>query len=314
MAALLLDLEPGDEVIMPSFTFVSTANAFALRGARPVFVDIRPDTWNIDESLIEAAITPRTRAIVVVHYAGFACEMDEIMAIARAHDLAVVEDAAHALGATYRGQILGTIGTFGTLSFHATKNVQCGEGGALLVNDPAARVRAEILREKGTDRARFLRGDIDKYTWREIGSSYLPADLLAAFLTAQLEAFDEIQARRHLVFDRYNAELSGWAAEHGVQLPPVLADRQHPAHLFALGFSEESIRDQFIDHLKAGAVGSAFHYVPLHSAPAGAQFATSPLPVTDRVSSGLARLPLYPDLSSDAIGRVVERTRAFRCA
>ena len=311
LCALLLDLQPGDEVIMPSFTFVSTANAFALRGARPVFVDIRPDTWNIDETLIEAAVTPRTRAIVVVHYAGVACEMDEIMAIAERHGLAVVEDAAHALGATYRGRRLGSIGALGTLSFHETKNVQCGEGGALLVNDPALAERAEILREKGTNRSKFLRGQVDKYTWVDIGSSYLPSEVLAAFLTAQLEAFDTIQDRRMAVWRSYADALGDWAGE-AVRMQAEPDDRQQPAHLFALVFGEMEQRQRFIEHMAADGIKTVFHYVPLHSAPAGRPFGPDlELPVTDQVSSGLVRLPVYPDLSSDDVGRVIASTRAF---
>jgi len=311
LCALLLDLQPGDEVIMPSFTFVSTANAFALRGARPVFVDIREDTWNIDETLIEAAVTPRTRAIVVVHYAGVACEMDEIMAIADRHDLAVIEDAAHALGATYRGRRLGSIGALGTLSFHETKNVQCGEGGALLVNDPDLQERAEILREKGTNRSKFLRGQIDKYTWVDIGSSYLPAELLAAFLTAQLEAFDDIQTRRMAIWRAYADRLPVWSGDT-VRLPVEPPDREQPAHLFALVMRDVAERQRFIEHMSTGGIRTVFHYVPLHSAPAGRRYtAGQQLPVTDRVSDGLVRLPVYPDLATVDVDRVIERVLQF---
>jgi dTDP-4-amino-4,6-dideoxygalactose transaminase len=311
LCALLLDLQPGDEVIMPSFTFVSTANAFALRGARPVFVDIREDTWNIDETLIEAAVTSRTRAIVVVHYAGVACEMDEIIAIAGRHGLAVVEDAAHALGATYRGRRLGSIGNLGTLSFHETKNVQCGEGGALLVNDPNLHERAEILREKGTNRAKFLRGQIDKYTWVDVGSSYLPAEPLAAFLTAQLEAFDDIQARRMAIWRAYAERLPVWSGDT-VRLPVEPPDREQPAHLFALVMSDIAERQRFIDHMAAGGIKTVFHYVPLHSAPAGRPYAAGQqLAVTDRVSEGLVRLPVYPDLATGDVDRVIERVLQF---
>jgi dTDP-4-amino-4,6-dideoxygalactose transaminase len=312
MSAMLLDLREGDEVIMPSFTFVSTANAFALRGAIPVFVDIRGDTLNIDETLIEAAITPRTRAIVVVHYAGVACEMDEIMAIADAHGLAVIEDAAHALGGTYRGRGLGAIGALGTLSFHATKNVQCGEGGALLVNDPSMRERAEIIREKGTNRSRFLRGEIDRYTWVDVGSSFLPAEVLAAFLVAQLEAFDHIQARRTAIWNRYAHGLRDWAASNGVRVPVDLDDREHTAHQFAVGLRDLAERQRFIDHMAAGGIKSVFHYVPLHSAPVGRRYAPDlSLPVTDAVSDGLARLPLYPGLDQHQQDRVIERVLRF---
>jgi dTDP-4-amino-4,6-dideoxygalactose transaminase len=312
LCALLLDLEPGDEVIMPSFTFVSTANAFALRGAVPVFADIRPDTWNIDESRIEELIGPRTRAIVVVHYAGIACEMDEICAIAERHGLVVVEDAAHALGATYRGRSLGTLGALGTFSFHATKNVQCGEGGALVVGDEELRQRAEILREKGTNRARFLRGMIDKYTWVDVGSSYLMGELLAAFLFAQLEAFELIQRRRHGIYDLYVEALTPWAKENGIVLPANPDDRAHPAHLFAMVLPSAEVRDEFIHHMGEHGIKTTFHYVPLHSAPVGRGFSKDvELPVTDRVGAGLVRLPLYPDLTEGAATRVVERASTF---
>ncbi|HEY0520361.1 MAG TPA: dTDP-4-amino-4,6-dideoxygalactose transaminase, partial [Ilumatobacteraceae bacterium] len=232
MAALLLDLGPGDEVIMPSFNFVSAANAVALRGARPVFVDIRPDTHNIDEKLIENAITSRTKAITVVHYAGVACEMDEILTLAARHGLLVIEDNAHGLGATYRDRNLGSMGALATLSFHETKNIHCGEGGALLVSDPGYLERAEILREKGTNRSRFFRGQVDKYSWVDIGSSYLPSDLLAAFLTAQLESFEQIQQERMKIWSTYSSVLGAWADEHGFTLPNPPPHTKHPAHLF----------------------------------------------------------------------------------
>lgn len=312
MCTLLLDLQPGDEVIMPSFAFVSTANACALRGGVPVFVDIRADTWNIDETLIEAAITPRTKAIMVVHYGGVACEMDTIMAIAAAHGLAVVEDAAHAFGATYRGRVLGSIGDLGTLSFHATKNIQCGEGGALLVNDPLLRERAEIIREKGTNRGRFFRGEVDKYTWVDVGSSYLPSEILAAFLTAQLDAFDEIHARRMQIWSAYESAIRPWALDRQVQTAAESDHCRHPAHLFALGFSHGDQRQSFIDHMAAAAIKTAFHFVPLHSAPAARRWVGDlHLPVTDAVSDGLVRLPLYPGLSTDQVTRVIEAALRF---
>ena len=312
LSALLLDIRAGDEVILPSFTFVSTVNAFVLRGATPVFVDVRADTRNIDERQIERAITSRTRAIVVVHYGGVACEMDEIMALAAAHGIAVVEDAAHGLGGTYRGRALGSIGALATLSFHETKNVQCGEGGALLVNDPALAERAEILREKGTNRSRFLRGQVDKYSWVDVGSSYLPAELLAACLTAQLEAFDSIQEQRMAIWNRYSEALKGWAAEQGAELAAELADRQHPAHLFAIVHRDLATRQRFIAHMADGGVKTSFHYVPLHSSPAGRRLAVERwLPVTDAVANGLVRLPLYPDLTAAEVDQVVDQVQTF---
>ncbi len=312
MSALLLDIEPGDEVLVPSFTFVSTVNAFALRGAVPVFVDIRPDTLNMDESLLEELITPRTKAVVVVHYAGVACEMDTIMDIAARHGLAVVEDAAHALGGSYRGRPLGSIGQLATLSFHETKNIQCGEGGALLVNDPETAERAEIIREKGTNRSRFFRGQIDKYTWVDIGSSYLPSDLLAAFLSAQLDAFDDIQAARMRVWQTYSTELADWAADLGVGRPQVPAHCEHPAHLYYLLMSSLDERQAFIEHLGERGVKAVFHYVPLHSSPMGVQLAPkAECPVTDDISERLVRLPLYAGLRPDELERIVEATLSF---
>jgi len=313
IAASLLDLAPGDEVIMPSFTFVSTANAFVLRGARPVFVDIRPDTLNLDESLIEAAITPRTRAIAVVHYAGIACDMSAIGAIAERHGLTVVEDNAHGLGATYRGRQLGSFGELATQSFHETKNIHCGEGGALLVNDPNLMSRAEILREKGTNRSQFFRGAVDKYTWVEVGSSYLPSDLLAAFLLAQLESFDVIQARRMHIWNTYRDELAEWAAARSVTLPTVPDDCEHPAHLFYLLLPTLDDRQAFIAHLRSHDVQSVFHYVPLHSSPMGIELggASATCPVTEDVSDRLVRLPLFPDLADGDIERVVAAVRSF---
>ena len=311
MAAMLLGVSAGDEVIMPSFTFVSTANAFALRGARPVFVDIRPDTFCIDERLIESAITDRTRAIVVVHYAGVACEMDEIMAIAAHHGLAVIEDNAHGFGGTYRGTNLGTIGSLATLSFHETKNIQCGEGGALLLNDEGLLETAEILREKGTNRSRFFRGQVDKYTWVSLGSSYLPSDLLAAYLATQLEEFDEIQKRRMLVWQRYRSELDGWASSSGFSFQHCPDDREHPAHLFALLAPGLDARQRLITHLTGVGVAAVFHYVPLHSSPMGLSFGERHLPVTDDVSDRLVRLPLFSTLSDETVERVVEAVRSF---
>ena len=312
MCAALLDIGPGDEVILPSFTFVSTANAFVLRGATPAFVDIRADTMNIDESLIEAAITDRTRAIVVVHYAGVACEMDEIERIAAERGIEVIEDAAHALGARYRGRALGSFGSLSTLSFHETKNIHCGEGGALLVNNPSLMERAEIIREKGTNRSQFFRGEVDKYTWVDVGSSYLPSDILAAFLTAQLEDFNVIQERRLAIWDRYAEALGTWATGAGVVLPAVPAHCQHPAHLFYLLLPDLAKRQAFIRHLAQNSIQAVFHYVPLHRSPMSAQLGRhDDCPVTDDVSDRLVRLPLFPDLSDQDQDRVVEAVLSF---
>jgi TDP-4-keto-6-deoxy-D-glucose transaminase len=311
MCGLLLDLRPGDEVIMPSFTFVSTANAFALRGAAPVFVDIRSDTFNIDERLIERAITPRTRAIVVVHYGGVACEMNAIMAIAAAHGLMVIEDNAHGFGGTYRGRPLGTLGSLATLSFHETKNIQCGEGGALLINDAGRFEEAEILREKGTNRSRFFRGQVDKYTWVSLGSSYLPSDLLAAYLSTQLDEYRFIQGRRMSIWERYRSELVTWAKEADFEFQVCPDDRVHPAHLFALLAPDLETRQRFIAHLGAHGVKAVFHYVPLHSSPMGGHFRPLHLPVTDSISERLVRLPLFPQLHGDLQDRVVAAVRSF---
>lgn len=301
MAAILLDLKPGDEVIMPSFTFVSTANAFVLRGAIPVFVDIRPDTLNIDENLIEAAITTRTKAICVVHYAGVACEMDPIMAIAQRHGLKVVEDAAQGIFSTYKGRPLGSIGDLAALSFHETKNVISGEGGALLINDPALVERAEIIREKGTNRSRFFRGQVDKYTWVDIGSSYLPSELIAAFLAAQLEHAGEITARRLAIWDRYHAWAAPLEALGMVRRPVIPANCTHNAHMYYLLLAGLEDRTAFIERMKAAGIGTVFHYIPLHSSPAGEQFARTPgpMPHTDMASARLVRLPLWVGLEDE---------------
>lgn len=295
MAAILLDLEPGDEVIMPSFTFVSTANAFVLRGAIPVFVDIRPDTLNIDENLIEAAVTPRTRAICVVHYAGVACEMDTIMALARRHGLKVVEDAAQGIFSTYKGRALGSIGDMAALSFHETKNVISGEGGALLINDPALIERAEIIREKGTNRSRFFRGQVDKYTWVDVGSSYLPSELIAAFLAAQLEHGGEITARRLAIWERYHAWAAPFEAAGLLRRPIVPVDCKHNAHMYYLLLAGLEERTVFIQAMKAADIGTVFHYIPLHSSPAGQRFGRTAgqLPHTDATSAQLVRLPFW---------------------
>lgn len=309
MTALLLDLAPGDEVIMPSFTFVSTANAYALRGAVPVFVDIRPDTLNLDETQLEAAITERTKAIVVVHYAGVAAAMDELLAVAAKYGLAVIEDNAHGLGGSYRGRPLGSFGLMATQSFHGTKNVHCGEGGALVLNDAELVARAEVIREKGTNRSQFFRGQVDKYRWVDVGSSYLPADPLAAFLTAQLEQFERIQAPRYTIWQRYDEELAVWAASRGVGVPTVPAECEHPAHLYYLLMPSHKDQQGLIAHLRELNITAPFHYVPLHSSPGGERFgrvAPGGCEVTERVSGRLVRLPLFSQLTSDEQTRVID--------
>ncbi len=308
MAALLLDLREGDEVLVPPFTFVSTVNAIVLRGARPVFVDIRPDTLNIDERQIEAAITPRTRAILLVHYAGVACEMDAIMALASRHGLSVVEDNAHGLFGRYKGRALGTFGVFSTLSFHDTKNLSCGEGGALLINDAAHVERAEVIREKGTNRTRFHRGQVDKYTWCDIGSSYLPSDILAAYLLAQLESHDRIQARRHQIWSRYAEALAPWAAETGARLPVVPDGCEHPAHIFHLLMPSLDARARLIAHLRERLILAVFHYLPLHLSAMGRGLGgrEGQHPVTEDVADRLVRLPLFFQLSDGDQSRVIE--------
>jgi dTDP-4-amino-4,6-dideoxygalactose transaminase len=313
MSALLLNIGPGDDVIVPSFTFVSTVNAFVLRGATPRFVDIRADTLNIDESLLEAAITPRTRAIVPVHYAGVGCEMDDICRLASRHGIAVVEDNAHGLFGTYRGRPLGTLGALSTLSFHETKNLTCGEGGALLINDASYAERAEVLREKGTNRSQFFRGEVDKYGWVDVGSSYLPSEILAAFLFAQLNARESIQARRRHVWERYERELSEWARAKGVELPHVPAHCGQPFHLFYLLLPTLERRQAFIAHMKERGVMTPFHYVPLHTSLVGERFGfrQGDCPVTERTSDRLVRLPLFASMSVDEQSQVIERVMEF---
>ena len=313
MAALLLDLKEGDEVIFPSFTFVSTVNAFVLRGVRPVFVDIRPDTLNLDETRIETLVSPQTRAIVPVHYAGVGCEMEAILEIARRRGLAVVEDNAHGLFGKYRGRPLGTFGCLATQSFHETKNFTCGEGGALLINDPALAERAEILREKGTNRSRFFRGQVDKYTWVDLGSSYLPSDLLAAFPLAQLEEREAIQARRRAIWQRYFVELSTWAERNGVGLPHVPAYCEQPYHMFYLLFPDLDRRQRFIGSLKRQGILAVFHYQPLHLSDMGRRFGGRPgdCPVTEAVSDRLVRLPFYTGMTGEEQGLVIEAVRHF---
>lgn len=314
MSALLCDLKPDDEVIMPSYTFVSTANAFVLRGAVPVFVDIRPDTLNIDETLIEPAITPRTKAIVPVHYAGVPCAMDEIMALAHKHHLWVIEDAAQGLGSFYKGRALGTIGHSGAYSFHATKNIIAGEGGCLLVNEPRWVQPAEILWEKGTDRSRFLRGAVDKYTWQSVGSSFLPSELTAAFLLAQLEHRELIQQKRLHVWNTYHERLA-WLEQKGyVQRPSCPQDCLHNGHIYYLILPQQEQSTALRAHLKAHDIQSTQHYVPLHLSPMGGQFhkTSSPdLSVTESIGERLIRLPLGAGLSMPEIEKVVETVETF---
>lgn len=308
MAAMLADLGPGDEVIMPSYTFVSTANAFVLRGAVPVFVDVRPDTLNIDETKIEAAITPRTRAIVPVHYAGVACEMDTIMAIACRHGLKVVEDAAQGVMSTYKGRALGSIGDLGAYSFHETKNVISGEGGALLVNNPDLALRAEIIREKGTDRSRFFRGEVDKYTWQEVGSSFLPGELTAAFLWAQLEEAQRITGERLAIWARYHEALEALEAKGLLQRPRVPLDCQHNAHMYYVLLAPGIDRQTVLSELKNNDIYAVFHYVPLHSSPAGERYGrvAGSMQVTNNISACLIRLPLWVGLTTEQQGRIIE--------
>ena len=313
MSALLLDFKPGDEVVMPTFTFVSTANAFALRGAKPVFVDSHPVTLNMDERQLERAITPRTRAIVPVHYAGVACEMDAIMEVAQAHKLAVIEDNAHGFTGKYCGRELGTFGALSTLSFHSTKNFACGEGGALIVNDATLAERAEIIREKGTNRSRFLRGQVDKYTWVDIGSSYVASDALAAFLLGQLESEARIQAARRKIWQTYHGELEKWASENGVQRPVVPQGCEHSWHIYHLIMPSLDKRQALIAHLKDRGISAVFHYQPLHASPMGQKLGPKQsLPVAEAAADRLLRLPLYNDMSDDDLARVVDGVKSFR--
>jgi len=314
MAAFLLDIQPGDEVIVPSFTFTSTINAFAIRGARPVFADIRPDTLNLDERLLEGAITSRTRAILPVHYAGVGCEMDAILASAARRTIPVVEDNAHGLFGKYKGKLLGTFGSLATQSFHETKNITCGEGGALLINDPAFIERAEIIREKGTNRSRFFRGQVDKYTWVDLGSSYLPSDLLAAFLLAQLEVYQEIQSRRQRIWQYYQAHLGDWAASNGVQTPFIPPYCEQSYHMYYLLLPNLETRTRFIATLLSRGILSVFHYLPLHLSDMGRKLGGRPgdCPVTESISDRLVRLPFYTTLSLADQARVVEEILAFQ--
>ena len=312
MSAILLDLQVGDEVIMPSYTFVSTANAFVLRGATPVFVDVRKDTLNIDEALIEAAITKRTRAIVVVHYAGVACEMNAIMALAEHYGLYVIEDAAQGVMSSYQGKALGSIGHLATFSFHETKNIISGEGGALLINDDVFVERAEILWEKGTNRGRFFRGEVDKYTWVDIGSSFLPGELIAAFLWAQLEHAEEITLRRLNIWQRYHQSFAVLEAQGVIHRPMIPEDCVHNAHMYYLLLNTEGVRSDFIRYMKEQGILTVFHYVPLHQSPAGNTYChtTSGLPVTEAYSERLVRLPLWPNLEMEQ-KNIIEKVLRF---
>jgi dTDP-4-amino-4,6-dideoxygalactose transaminase len=313
MAALLLNLQPGDEIIVPSFTFVTTVNAFVVHGAQPVFVDVRRDTLNIDESRLEELITPRTKAIVPIHYAGVGCEMDEILDIANRRELRVVEDNAHGLFGKYKGRNLGTFGSLATQSFHETKNFNCGEGGALLINDPALVSRAEVIREKGTDRSRFFRGQVDRYTWIDVGSSYLPSDLLAAYLWGQLEARELVQANRSRIWHSYFNQLKDWAYKHDVVLPMIPSHCEQPYHMFYLLLPSLAVRTRLIQHLKRRSILAVYHYLPLHISPMGKQFGgkQGDCPVTEDISDRLLRLPFFTSLTQQAQDRVVEAIHEF---
>jgi len=313
MAAILCDIQPGDEVILPSFTFVSTANAFYLRGAKLAFIDIHPETLNLDETKIENAITEKTRVIVPVHYAGIACKMGHIMDIARQHNLIVVEDAAQGVNATYKGKYLGTIGDIGAYSFHETKNFTCGEGGAIVINNKALIERAEIIREKGTNRTKFFKGEIDKYTWVDIGSSYLPSDLLAAFLFAQLEKMDEINKQREKIFNYYYKTLSPLVKEEKLSLPHISTESQSNSHLFYIILRDENTRDSLMNHLKSNGILAVFHYLPLHLSAIGRSmgYFDGQLPVTESMSKRLIRLPFFYDLTVEEQDMIVDSINHF---
>ncbi len=314
MSALLLNIQPGDEVIVPDFTFVSTINAFVLRGAKPVFVDIRPDTLNLDETLLESKITSKTKAIVPVHYAGVGCQMDTIMEIANRYGVAVVEDNAHGLFARYKGKYLGTFGQLATQSFHETKNFSCGEGGALLINDSQFIERAEILREKGTNRSRFFRGQVDKYSWVDIGSSYLPSDMLAGFLLGQLEAREIIQSRRKEIWETYFHELQSWASQNQVRLPFIPEHCEQSYHMFYLLMPDLESRQRLIQYLKERGILSVFHYLPLHLSEMGRKYGgkLGDCPVTESISDRLLRLPFYYSLRSDEQAQVIQAITQFQ--
>ena len=313
MAALLLDIQPGDEVIVPSFTFVTTINAFVLRGAQPIFIDIRPDTLNLDESKLEQLITPKTKAIIPVHYAGIGCEMETILEIARRHGIPVVEDNAHGLFGKYKGKYLGTFGSLATQSFHETKNFSCGEGGALLINDTQYIERAEIIREKGTNRSRFFRGQVDKYTWVDLGSSYLPSDMLAAYLYAQLEVREDIQTKRRQVWEYYYEHLQDWAQQHKIRFPIVPKHCNQAYHMFYLLMPSLEKRQALIAHLKEQGISSVFHYLPLHLSDVGRKLGgkDGDCIVTEDISDRLLRLPFYNDLTLEDQARVVASIHDF---
>jgi dTDP-4-amino-4,6-dideoxygalactose transaminase len=311
MAALLCDVGPGDEVILPSYTFVSTASAFVRLGAKPVFIDIRPDTLNIDDALIEQAITPRTRAICVVHYAGVSCEMDRIMTIARAYGLRVVEDAAQGVNSWYNGRALGSIGDLGCYSFHETKNVICGEGGALCINAPELIERAEIIRDKGTNRQRFFRGEVDKYTWVDVGSSYVPSEICSAFLCGQLEEIDRITQRRQQIHLRYLEALKPLEHQGFLQLPCVPDDCVSNHHLFYVVLPTPELRDGLLDRFRASGIRAVFHYIPLHNSPLGSQLCgPTRLPNTEDLSARLIRLPVFNDITTGEIDTVIASIQA----
>jgi dTDP-4-amino-4,6-dideoxygalactose transaminase len=314
MIALLLGIGPGDEVILPSFTFVSTANAFVLRGARPVFADIRPDTLNIDEKSVPGLMSPRTKAIVAVHYAGVGCEMDELSRLGRSAGVPVVEDNAHGLFGRYRDRYLGTIGCLSALSFHETKNFSCGEGGAVVVNDAEYVSRAEVLRQKGTDRTKFLRGEVDKYSWVDLGSSWIPSEILTAFLFAQLEGWRQTQQRRRQLWETYHTGLEGWARQNGTGLPVVPEDRAQSYHMFYLVMPSQDARDGLIRHLKDRGILAVFHYVPLHLSPVGRRLGGKPgdCPVTEAIGGRLVRLPFFTDLSVADQAFVIDAVREVR--
>ncbi len=313
MAALLLDIQPGDEVIVPSFTFVSTVNAFVLRGANPVFIDVRPDTLNLDETQLERLISPRTKAILPVHYAGVGCEMDTIMEIANRHHIPVVEDNAHGLFGKYKGKYLGTFGCMATQSFHETKNISCGEGGAILINDPELVERAEIVREKGTNRSRFFRGMVDKYTWVDVGSSYLSSDILAAVLFAQLEHREQIQRERQQVWEFYDQQLRPWACDRDVQLPAVPPECEQSYHMYSIVLPSLEVRTELMRYLRERGIISVFHYQPLHLSEMGVKFGGKPgdCPVTESVSDRLLRLPFFNRLTIEQQATVVEALKKF---
>ncbi len=310
MTAILLDIKPGDEVIVPSFTFVSTVNAFVIHGANPIFIDIRPDTLNMDENLLEGLITKKTKAIIPVHYAGVGCEMDIIMNIANKYDIPVIEDNAHGLFGKYKDIYLGTFGTFATQSFHETKNFSCGEGGALLINDENYIERAEIVREKGTDRSKFFRGQVDKYTWVDIGSSYLPSDILSAFLFAQLEKRENIQEKRKMIWETYYNGLKNWAEENNVRLPYISKHCEQTYHMFYLLFETEEIRNGFLSYIQQKGISAIFHYIPLHSSDMGRQFGKFDCPVTESVAKRIVRLPFYFGIEN-VIENVISTTIKF---